>query len=98
MKRTELEKGKSNANATWTDIMTMQKTVLPHFAVCMKNTGYPSSLELHKIYRVIPDEDAAEDGDIRVVDESGEDYLYPAKWFAELKLPQEVQESLMHVA
>ena len=63
----------------------------------MKNTGYPSSPELHKLYRVIPDENAAEDG-VRVADESGEDYLYPARWFAELKLPQEVQESLMHVA
>jgi hypothetical protein len=77
--------------------MTGKKKVSPHFAVCIRNTGYPSSLELHKIYRVIPDEDAAEDGDIRVVDESGEDYLYPAKWFAQLKLPREVQESLMHV-
>jgi hypothetical protein len=64
----------------------------------MKNTGYAASLELHKIYRLIPDEDAADDGDIRVVDESGEDYLYPAKWFAELKLPQEVQELLLHAA
>jgi hypothetical protein len=98
MKRTGSESGKSNANAIWTDTMKRKKTVTPHFAVCMKNTGYPSSLELHKIYRVIPDEDAAQDGDIRVIDESGEDYLYPAKWFAELKLPQEVQESLMHIA
>lgn len=78
--------------------MKRKKTVSSHFAVCIKNTGYPSSLELHKIYRVIPDLDATEDGDIRVVDESGEDYLYPAQWFAELKLPQEVQESLMHLA
>ena len=98
MRRTEAEKRRSNVNATWTDIMTRKKTGSPHFAVCMKNTGYPSSLELHKSSPVFPDEDAAEDGDIRVVDESGEDYLYPAKWFAELKLPQEVQESLMHVA
>lgn len=80
------------------EIMKRKTTVSPHFAACMKNTGYPSSLELHKIYRVIPDEDTAEDGDIRVVDESGEDYLYPAKWLAEIRLPQEVQESLMHVA
>ena len=77
--------------------MKRKRSASPHFAVCVKNTGYPSSLELHKIYRVIPHEDAAEEGDIRVVDESGEDYLYPAKWFAELKLPQEVQKSLMHV-
>ena len=78
--------------------MKRKTTVTPHFAVCMKNTGYPSSLELHKIYRVIPDEDAAEDGDSRVVDERGEDCLYPDKWFAEPKLPQEVQESLTHIA
>lgn len=43
-------------------------------------------------------DDAAVDGDIRVVDESGEDYLYPSAWFAELKLPQAIQESLMQVA
>ena len=47
----------------------------------MDNSGYLASLELHKIYRVIPDEDAAQDGDIRVVDESGEDYLYSADRF-----------------
>lgn len=78
--------------------MKRKKTVSPHFAVCVKNTGYPSSLELHKIYRVIHDGGAAEDGDIRVVDESGEDYLYPAQWFAEIKLSQEIQESFMHAA
>jgi hypothetical protein len=52
-------------------------------------------LELHKIYRVIPDADAAQDGDIRVVDESDEDYLYPADWFVVLKLPQAVQNSIL---
>ena len=78
--------------------MKRKSVTAPHFAVCMKNTDYPSSLELHKIYRVIPDEAAAEDGDIRVVDESGEDYLYPAAWFAELKLPQAVQKSLLQTA
>ena len=71
--------------------MKTKKAVSPHFAVCIRNTGYPSSLELHKIYRVLPDDDAAEDGDIRVVDESREDYLYPSTWFAELKLPQIIQ-------
>lgn len=47
------------------------------FAVCVDNDGYPVSLKLHKIYRVLPDEDAEADGDLRVVDESGEDYLFP---------------------
>lgn len=78
--------------------MKKRKTASRHFAVCVKNTGYPASLELHKIYRVIPDEDAAEDGDIRVIDESGEDYLYPAEWFAEIQLPRSVQKSLLHTA
>jgi len=47
---------------------------LGQFVVCINNVDYPASLELHKIYCVIPDEDAATEGDIRVVDESGEDY------------------------
>lgn len=66
----------------------------PVFAVCINNADYPASLELHKIYLVIPDADAAKDGDIRVIDESGEDYLYPAAWFAIVKLPQAVQDAI----
>ena len=53
----------------------------PRFAVCINNTEYPASLERHKIYRVLPDEEAAKDGDVRVIDESGEDYLYPGRAF-----------------
>jgi hypothetical protein len=68
------------------------------FAVCVNNSEYPASLELHKIYRVLPDDDAATDGDIRIVDESGEDYLYPADYFVVLELPQEVKESLLQAA
>jgi len=68
------------------------------FAVCVNNTEYPASLELHKIYRVIPDEDAAGEGDMRVIDESGEDYLYPAEWFVLVELPEAVEQSLLHVA
>jgi len=68
------------------------------FAVCVNNADYPASLELHKIYRVSPDEDAAADGDLRIVDESGEDYLYPADWFVLVELPQAVEESLMRAA
>ena len=68
------------------------------FAVCVNNTEYPASLELHKIYRVIPDEEAASEGDMRVIDESGEDYLYPAEWFVLVELPEAVEQSLLHVA
>ncbi len=67
------------------------------FVACVDNDGYPASLELHKIYRVPPDEDARSD-DLRIVDESGEDYLYSAKRFVLLKLPQEVERSLLQNA
>jgi hypothetical protein len=48
----------------------------PYFAVCLNNEGYPASLEVDKLYRVIPDDEAAVHGYIRVIDESGEDYGY----------------------
>jgi hypothetical protein len=76
--------------------MKRVKHSAPLFAVCINNSGYPTSLELHKIYRVIPDEDAAQDDDIRIIDESGEDYLYPANWFAAVELPQAVQDSILY--
>lgn len=52
------------------------------YAVCERNEGYPSSLELGRAYRVLPDPVAAEHGMLRIVDESGEDYLYPQEYFA----------------
>ena len=61
------------------------------FAVCVNNAEYPASLELHKIYRILPDADAASDGDVRVVDESGEDYLYPVAYFVPIELPKSVE-------
>jgi hypothetical protein len=77
--------------------MQKQKTT-PLFAVCINNSEYPASLELHKIYRVLPDVDAAVDGDIRVIDESGEDYLYPADYFVLVELPEAVEQSLLQAA
>ena len=68
------------------------------FVVCVNNAEYPTSLELHKIYRVLPDEDAELDGDLRIVDESGEDYLYLAAYFVLLELPQAVEKSLLQNA
>ncbi len=67
----------------------------PRFVVCVDNSEYPVSLELHKIYRVLPDDEAERDGDIRVIDESGEDYLVPAKYFAPIELPAETERVLM---
>jgi len=63
------------------------------FVVCIKNEGYPASLELRKIYQVIPDARAAEHRLIRVIDESGEDYLYPADYFVPIELPQAVEKA-----
>ncbi len=62
--------------------------------VCIKNEGYPASLEVRKIYRVIPDTQAAEHQLIRVVDESGEDYLYPMDYFVSIDLPQAVEKAI----
>lgn len=64
------------------------------FVVCLNNAVYPASLELHKIYQLLPDKDAELDGDFRVVDEGGEDYLYSAEHFIRVELPQAVDKSL----
>jgi DNA gyrase/topoisomerase IV subunit B len=56
------------------------------FTVCVRNGSYPASLELRKIYETLADADAARNGQIRVIDESGEDYLYPARYFAAIDL------------
>ena len=70
----------------------------PIFAVCVDNDSYPASLELHKIYRVLPDEEASRDGDIRIVDESVEDYLYRATSFVVIDVPAAVQGALLRAS
>ena len=69
-----------------------------HFVVCIKNRDYPASLELRKLYRAIPDSVAASHRQIRVIDESGEDYLYPNTYFAPVQLPQAVEKAVMRAA
>jgi hypothetical protein len=70
----------------------------PQFAVCIDNEGYPASLELRKIYRIVPDKKGAKHSLIRVVDESGEDYLYPERFFVPIKLPPAVEAVFVHAA
>lgn len=70
-----------------------EKKDASRFAVCVHADGYPASLELHKIYWVLADRDAESDGDLRIVDESGEDYLYSAERFVLVDLPPSVQAS-----
>ena len=64
------------------------------FAVCLKNKGYEASLERRKIYQVLPDPEAAKHRQIRVIDESGEDYLYPQSFFAPIELPQPLRRAV----
>jgi len=66
-----------------------------HFAVCLNNNGYQASLEVGKLYRVIPDEQAAAEGYLRVVDESGEDYAFATNRFHIVQLPAAVEETLL---
>jgi len=63
------------------------------FAICVRTKG-AEDLEIRKIYQVLPDARAAKDKYIRVIDESGEDYLYPADYFVPLTLPREAERVL----
>ena len=65
------------------------------FAVCLKNDGYEVCLERRKIYQVLPDPDAAKHKQVRVIDESGEDYLYPQSFFAPIELPQPIRRAVL---
>ena len=67
------------------------------FVVCVNHDDYPASLEVRKIYRAIEDKEAERHNFLRVVDESGEDYLYPAHYFMALPLPGEVEEALTNL-
>lgn len=98
MRRTVSVGKRSGENATWIETMDQQIKSSQRFAVCINNAEYPVSLELFKIYRVLPDEDAAVDGDLRVIDESGEDYLYPAAYFVLIELPQEVEQAILQTS
>ncbi len=60
------------------------------YVVCVSNQGNPAALEVRKIYRVIDDTAAESHGLMRIIDESGEDYLYPEKFFVPIDVPQEV--------
>jgi hypothetical protein len=73
--------------------MLASKKTEPGFAVCLNNEGYAASLERRKIYRVLPDLEAEKDGNLRIIDESGEDYLFPKDWFAMIAVPGAVEAS-----
>ncbi|NVM21618.1 MAG: hypothetical protein HWN68_07545 [Desulfobacterales bacterium] len=70
-----------------------KKNMQQAFALCVENKDC-EDLEKRKIYQVLPDDDAAKEGYVRVIDESGEDYLYPESYFVFVQLPHEAQEAL----
>jgi hypothetical protein len=69
-----------------------------HLVVCINNEGYTVSLEKRKIYLALRDEQAEKRGLLRVVDESGEDYLYPKAFFRSIALPQAVKKAVLAAA
>ena len=69
-----------------------------HFVVCVRNDGYEGALKLRKIYEVLEDRDAESHDLIRVIDESGEDYLYASDWFLPIQLPQNLKEVIVEIA
>jgi hypothetical protein len=70
----------------------------PRFVVCVKNKDYAASLELRKLYQVVADEAAAKVHQIRVIDESGEDYVYPEEYFVAVQLPQAAERAVRRAA
>jgi hypothetical protein len=77
------KKSKSNGSS-------IKKRSRVQYVVCIKNEDYPASLELRKLYPVLPDRPAEKAGMRRIIDESGEDYLYPHDYFIDIKLPSAV--------
>src|SRR5262249_13841880 len=92
LKRTVSARKSSNASGTWT---RRKGAAAPRVAVCGRNGGNEASLERNKIYAVLPDQDAERDADLRVVDESGEDYLFSADRFVAIDVPAAVRTSLL---
>ena len=74
------------------------KSTSQKFVICTGNSGYEASLELRKLYEFVPDSAADKHGQIRLIDESGEDYLFPASLFVHVELPAAVTKQIEHAA
>ncbi len=88
------KRGTSRPSAT----TSRRKVHSGEFAVCVKNDDYEASLELRKIYQVLPDAFAEKHGFVRVIDESGEDYLFGADYFVAVELPATLRNKLHKIA
>src|SRR5690242_21001965 len=74
---------------------TDAKRSAARFVLCVRNKEYPASLELRKVYRLLPDDVASKHRQMRVIDESGEDYLYPEEYFVPIKLPPMAEKAVL---
>jgi hypothetical protein len=89
---------RGSTNSRSSVILTDMATRSRQLVLCLRNRGYEVSLERRKLYQVIPDREAAKHGQLRVIDESGEDYLYPASFFAVVKLPPTIRRRVLAAA
>jgi len=80
------------SNLCWIEIMNQQ------FVICIKNDDYPASLKTRKLYQVVSDPDAEKLEQLRIVDESGEDYLYPQEYFISVSLPNATEQAIIKAA
>ena len=78
--------------------MTVSTTSVTKLAVCVTNTGYEASLERRKIYSLLADSEAKKHKLVRVIDESGEDYLYPDSFFVAVTLPPATRQAVLAAA
>jgi hypothetical protein len=76
----------------------MVKSRAKQFFVCIDNDGHHASLEKRKIYVALPDSDAEEHGLLRIIDESGDDYLYPKALFRLIDLPENLRKAVLSAA
>jgi hypothetical protein len=71
-----------------------QRPTTSNYLLCLSNRGYKASLIAHKVYAQLPDEEGMKHGMVRVIDETGEDYLFPSRLFASIDLPRTIRQRL----
>ena len=92
--------GSARRNTRSNTLSSESKSIAPktgqaRFVLCVRNKDYPASLELRKVYRLLPDDVATKHRQVRVIDESGEDYLYPEENFVAIKLPPVAEKAVL---
>lgn len=94
MKRMASAKSKPKSKASLVDAKSKTQKVPTRFLLCIRNDGYAASLEPRKVYETMPDPSALEHKMVRIIDESGEDYLYPAAFFAPIAISKTLVQRL----